>query len=63
MLSEEMLSKEFYENFGWDMSEQRERQSVFKVAETRLPTVRGEFHLAGYRSLTSAEEFVCLYQG
>ncbi len=63
MLSEEMLTKELDENFGWDMSVRREPPSVFKVAETRLPTVRGEFRLAGYRSLVSAEEFVCLYQG
>jgi 3,4-dihydroxy 2-butanone 4-phosphate synthase/GTP cyclohydrolase II len=64
MSAEEMLlSKELYKTSGWDMSERREEPSVMKVAETRLPTVRGEFRLAGYRSLVSMEEFVCLYQG
>ncbi|HYO91266.1 MAG TPA: hypothetical protein VEQ40_06505, partial [Pyrinomonadaceae bacterium] len=37
--------------------------SVERVAEARLPTEVGEFRIAGYRSLTSAEEFVVLYKG
>ncbi len=37
--------------------------SVQKVAEARLPTEFGEFRIAGYRSLVSDEEFVCLYKG
>jgi len=37
--------------------------TVARVAEARLPTRRGVFRLAGYRSLTSAEEFVCLHAG
>ena len=37
--------------------------TVARVAEARLPTRRGEFRIAGYRSLTSAEEFVCLHTG
>ena len=37
--------------------------SVEKVTEARLPTEKGEFRLAGYRSLTSTEEFVVLYKG
>lgn len=37
--------------------------SVKKVAEANLPTEIGEFRIAGYRSLTSNEEFVCLYKG
>lgn len=37
--------------------------SVERVAEAKLPTQRGEFHIAGYRSLTSDEEFVVLYKG
>ena len=41
----------------------RAQPSVIKVAETRLPTERGVFRLAGYRSLTSDEEFVCIYKG
>ncbi|HKS29705.1 MAG TPA: GTP cyclohydrolase II [Pyrinomonadaceae bacterium] len=37
--------------------------SVERVAEARLPTEIGQFLIAGYRSLTSAEEFVVLYKG
>ena len=37
--------------------------TVEKVAEARLPTEFGEFRIAGYKSLTSAEEFVVLYKG
>jgi 3,4-dihydroxy 2-butanone 4-phosphate synthase/GTP cyclohydrolase II len=37
--------------------------SVERVAEAKLPTDWGEFQIAGYRSLTSAEEFVVLYKG
>ncbi|MEZ5427223.1 MAG: GTP cyclohydrolase II [Pyrinomonadaceae bacterium] len=37
--------------------------TVEKVAEARLPTEFGEFRIAGYRSLESDEEFVCLYKG
>ena len=37
--------------------------SVQRVAEANLPTEWGEFHIAGYRSLTSDEEFVTLYKG
>jgi len=33
------------------------------VAEAKLPTEWGDFQIAGYRSLTSAEEFVVLYKG
>jgi 3,4-dihydroxy 2-butanone 4-phosphate synthase/GTP cyclohydrolase II len=33
------------------------------VAEARLPTDFGEFRIAGYRSLDSAEEFVALFRG
>lgn len=41
----------------------RPQKTVLKVAETRLPTERGEFRLHGYRSLVSDEEFVCLSKG
>ena len=34
-----------------------------RVAEANLPTEWGEFQIAGYRSLTSDEEFVTLYKG
>ena len=38
-------------------------KSVEKVAEARLPTEFGEFRIAGYKSLNSDEEFVCVYKG
>jgi 3,4-dihydroxy 2-butanone 4-phosphate synthase/GTP cyclohydrolase II len=37
--------------------------SVERVADAKLPTKRGEFRIAGYRSLTSDEEFVVIYKG
>ncbi len=37
--------------------------SVERVAEAKLPTVWGDFQIAGYRSLVSTEEFVVLYKG
>ncbi len=37
--------------------------SVKKVAVAKLPTAIGEFKIAGYRSLTSNEEFVVLFKG
>src|SRR5882762_1606838 len=37
--------------------------SVERVAEAKLPTEWGDFHIAGYRSLTSDEEYVVLYKG
>src|SRR5947207_14250964 len=37
--------------------------SVQRVAEAKLPTECGDFSIAGYRSLTSDEEFVVLYKG
>jgi 3,4-dihydroxy 2-butanone 4-phosphate synthase/GTP cyclohydrolase II len=37
--------------------------TVQRVAEARLPTEFGEFRILGYRSLTSAEEFVALTRG
>lgn len=52
------------------MSERKEdclprshRISVEKVAQANLPTQFGEFQIAGYRSLTSNEEFVVLFKG
>src|SRR4051812_45716102 len=38
-------------------------KTVERVSEARLPTEVGEFRIAGYRSLTSDEEFVALYKG
>jgi 3,4-dihydroxy 2-butanone 4-phosphate synthase/GTP cyclohydrolase II len=37
--------------------------SVERVAVARLPTEWGDFKIAGYRSLTSNEEFVALFKG
>ena len=37
--------------------------TVEKVAVANLPTQFGDFKIAGYRSLTSSEEFVVLYKG
>src|ERR1700704_5871925 len=37
--------------------------SVARIAEAKLPTEWGDFQIAGYRSLTSTEEFVVLYKG
>ncbi len=37
--------------------------TVERVAAANLPTERGDFTIAGYRSLTSDEEFVVLYMG
>ena len=37
--------------------------TVEKVATAKLPTEIGNFMIAGYRSLTSDEEFVVLYKG
>lgn len=37
--------------------------SVQRVAEADLPTESGGFKIAGYRSLTSDEEFVVLFKG
>lgn len=37
--------------------------TVEKVAVANLPTLIGEFRIAGYRSLTSEEEFVVLFKG
>ena len=37
--------------------------SVERVAVANLPTELGDFKIAGYRSLTSEEEFVVLFKG
>jgi 3,4-dihydroxy 2-butanone 4-phosphate synthase/GTP cyclohydrolase II len=38
-------------------------RTIGRVATARLPTDYGEFHIIGYRSLTSDEEFVVLVRG
>lgn len=40
----------------------RER-TVERVATAKLPTKYGDFEIAGYRSLTSDEEFVAIFKG
>lgn len=37
--------------------------TVKHVATARLPTRHGQFKISGYRSLTTAEEFVCIFKG
>ncbi len=37
--------------------------TIRRVAEAHLPTEAGEFRIVGFRSLTSAEEFVALVKG
>ena len=37
--------------------------SVERVSTARLPTDFGDFQIAGYRSLTTGEEFVALFKG
>jgi GTP cyclohydrolase II len=46
-----------------DCSTDRPPKTVEKVAVAKLPTRHGEFMIAGYRSLTSDEEFVVLFKG
>ncbi|HEX7176449.1 MAG TPA: GTP cyclohydrolase II [Pyrinomonadaceae bacterium] len=41
----------------------RQPLTVERVSSARLPTEVGDFLIAGYRSLTSDEEFVALYKG
>ena len=41
----------------------RQALTVERVSAARLPTEVGEFRIAGYRSKTSDEEFVVLYNG
>ena len=43
--------------------EARQNLTVERVAVATLPTEWGEFEIAGYRSLTSDEEFVALFKG
>src|SRR5882724_11236111 len=44
-------------------STSKDSLSVQRVAVATLPTEWGEFKIAGYRSLTSEEEFVVLFKG
>lgn len=42
---------------------QRTSDTVVKVTEAKLPTRRGVFRIAGYRSVETLEEFVCIFKG
>ena len=42
---------------------QKQQLTVERVADAELPTRFGKFRIAGYRSLTSDEEFVVIYMG
>ena len=57
----------FVENFknrsGSEAPFFKDVASIQKVTEANLPTEIGEFRIAGYRSLTSDEEFIVLYKG
>lgn len=57
-----MQVENFSENNSRCLPKNREI-SVEKVAVANLPTNTGEFKIAGYRSLTSSEEFVVLFKG
>ena len=53
------LSKETTESCPWSA----QPLTVAQVAIADLPTASGDFKIAGYRSLTSDEEFVVLFKG
>ncbi len=55
-----MLKQETTVGCSW--AEEQEL-SIERIAEARLPTEIGQFRIAGYRSLTSDEEYVVLFKG
>ena len=57
---ENRVSPEATEDCPW---KEKGPISVERVATANLPTETGKFKIAGYRSLTSDEEFVALYKG
>lgn len=46
-----------------ECSGSRQNLTIERIADAKLPTKRGEFRIAGYRSLVSDEEFVVIYKG
>jgi len=58
-----MLGRENFEASSGDCTWSSRTRTVERVASAKLPTEIGEFRIAGYRSLTSDEEFVLLYKG
>jgi 3,4-dihydroxy 2-butanone 4-phosphate synthase/GTP cyclohydrolase II len=57
------MASELKEETTLDCPWSNKALTVERVSEARLPTETGEFRIAGYRSKTSAEEFVALYKG
>src|SRR5215210_1650609 len=55
-----MLKEETTVGCSWA---EEHKLSIERVAEARLPTEIGQFRIAGYRSLTSDEEYVVLFKG
>ena len=58
-----MLDKTEVEETATDCPWSGRSITVDRVASAKLPTKRGDFRIAGYRSLTSDEEYVVLYKG
>jgi GTP cyclohydrolase II len=58
-----MLDKPSVTESGGDCPWEGRARTVERVASAKLPTKRGCFRIAGYRSLISDEEFVVLYKG
>ncbi len=58
-----MLVKQEPANGNGDCPWAAQGITVERVAAANLPTEHGDFKIAGYRSLTSEEEFVVLYMG
>ena len=58
-----MLDKPSVTESGSDCQLASRARTVERVASAKLPTKRGSFRIAGYRSLISDEEFVVLYKG
>lgn len=57
------MESQNFEPINNDCPWQSRVRTVEKIATAKLPTVIGDFCIAGYRSLTSDEEFVVLYKG
>lgn len=57
MLAENQIHRAFH------FSEVGLSATVKRIATALLPTRHGQFKISGYRSLTSAEEFVCIFKG
>ena len=58
-----MLDKPDVQESGSDCPWSSRAVTVERVATAKLPTKRGDFRIAGYRSLISDEEYVILYKG